>query len=51
MKTGNTYWETEQIGEKERQIENRLERERERERERGSIGGEGKWHGLILTIS
>ena len=27
MKTGNTYWETEQIGEKERQIENRLKRE------------------------
>jgi hypothetical protein len=46
MKTGNTYWEREIVGEKERQIENRLERERER----GSIGGEGKCRWLILTV-
>jgi hypothetical protein len=44
MKTGKTYWETEQIGEKERQRGNRLERGRD------SIGGKREWRGLILTI-
>jgi hypothetical protein len=44
MKTCKTYWETEQIGEKERQRENGLGRERD------SSGGGRKWRWLILTI-
>ncbi len=44
MKTGKTYWETEQIGEKERQREKGLGRERD------SGGGGRKQRGLILTV-
>jgi hypothetical protein len=44
MKTGETYWGTERIGEKERQRGNGLESGRD------SVGGKRKWRGLILTV-
>jgi hypothetical protein len=44
MKTGKTYWETEQIGGKERQREKGLGRERDT----GSAGR--RQCGLILTV-
>ncbi len=44
MKTGKTYWETEQIGQKERQRENRLGRERERQwREKTALVDFDRW--------
>jgi hypothetical protein len=45
MKTGKTYWETEQIGEKERQRE-----KKGFGRERDSSSRGRKWRGLILTV-
>jgi hypothetical protein len=44
MKTGKTYWETEQKGEKERQREKGLGRKRD------SSSRGRKRHGLILTV-